>query len=93
MSGGCMGFIFDPAVRPEAQDWLQQMMLEVKREAQDSVPFAMDPVVYDFEINDDVTFAELRTDGGHAPGISISRNSRSAAAEHQRAVSRQAART
>lgn len=63
MSGGGMGFIFDPAVRPEAQDWLQQMMLEVKREAQDSVPFAMDPVVYDFEINDDGTFAELRTDG------------------------------
>ncbi len=63
MSGGGMGFIFDPAVRPEAQDWLQQMMLEVKREAQDAVPFAMDPVVYDFEINDEGTSAELRHDG------------------------------
>ncbi|MCR9201743.1 MAG: UTP--glucose-1-phosphate uridylyltransferase [Planctomycetaceae bacterium] len=63
MSGGGMGFIFDPAVRSEAQDWLQQMMLDVKREAQHEVPFAMDPVVYDFEINDDGTAAELLADG------------------------------
>lgn len=63
MSGGGMGFIFDPAIRSEAQDWLQKMMLEVKREAQFEVPFAMDPVVYDFEINDDGTAAELLTDG------------------------------
>lgn len=63
MSGGGMGFIFDPAVREEAQDWLQGMMLEVKQSMQDCVPFAMDPVVYDFAINDNGTFAELRTDG------------------------------
>ena len=63
MSGGGMGFIFDPAVREEAQGWLQQMMLEVKRGMEDSVPFAMDPVVYDFAINDNGTFAELDTDG------------------------------
>ena len=63
MSGGGMGFIFDPIIRAEAQDWLQQMMLEVKRSMQDSVAFAMDPVVYDFTINDNGTFAELRTDG------------------------------
>ncbi|MEZ6129230.1 MAG: UTP--glucose-1-phosphate uridylyltransferase [Planctomycetaceae bacterium] len=63
MSGGGMGFIFDPSVREEAQTWLQTMMLDVKRSMQDSVPFAMDPVVYDFAINDNGTFAELRTDG------------------------------
>lgn len=63
MSGGGMGFIFDPAVRPDAQDWLQQMMLDVKREAEFEVPFAMDPVVYDFEINDDGTTADLLPDG------------------------------
>lgn len=62
MSGGGMGFIFDPGVRVEAQDWLQQMMLDVKRSMEDSVPFAMDPVVYDFAINDNGTFAEF-TDG------------------------------
>lgn len=59
MAGGGMGFIFDPAVRAEAQAWLQQMMLKTKRSMQDSVPFAMDPVVYDFSINDNGTWAEL----------------------------------
>ena len=63
MSGGGMGFIFDPAVRSEAQVWLQQTMLEVKQSMEDSVPFAMDPVVYDFSINDNGTFAELNTQG------------------------------
>ncbi|MEQ9409841.1 MAG: UTP--glucose-1-phosphate uridylyltransferase [Fuerstiella sp.] len=63
MSGGGMGFIFDPEVRPEAQDWLQQMMLDVKHSMQASVPFATDPVVYDFAINQNGTFAELNTEG------------------------------
>lgn len=48
MAGGGMGFIFDPSRRTEAQQWLQQTMPEVKRSLEDSVPFAMDPVVYDF---------------------------------------------
>ena len=63
MAGGGMGFIFDPTVRSEAQDWLQVKMVEVKRRMEASVPFAMDPVVYDFAINDHGTFAELRHDG------------------------------
>ncbi|MFO1003736.1 MAG: UTP--glucose-1-phosphate uridylyltransferase [Planctomycetaceae bacterium] len=63
MAGGGMGFIFDPSVREEAQDWLQAMMVTVKRSMEATVPFAMDPVVYDFAINDNGTFAELRTDG------------------------------
>ena len=63
MVGGGMGFIFDPAIRKEAQDWLQATMLRVKRSMEASVPFAMDPVVYDFAINDNGTIAELRTDG------------------------------
>jgi hypothetical protein len=62
MSGGGMGFIFDPAVRAEAQDWLQSMMLDVKHSMQDRIPFAMDPVVYDFAINDNGTYAEFRVD-------------------------------
>jgi hypothetical protein len=60
MAGGGMGFIFDPKVHSEAQDWLQEMMVAVKRSMETSVPFAMDPVVYDFAINNDGTFAELR---------------------------------
>ena len=68
MAGGGMGFIFDPAIRAEAQGWLQAMMLEVKRSMEASVPFAMDPVVYDFAINDNGTFAELRHDGSLPKG-------------------------
>lgn len=68
MAGGGMGFIFDPAVREAAQDWLQQTMLQVKRSMEESIPFAMDPVVYDFAINDQGTTAELRTDGGLPKG-------------------------
>jgi hypothetical protein len=62
MAGGGMGFIFDSKVHAEAQDWLQEMMVRVKRSMEKSVPFAMDPVVYDFAINNDGTFAELRSD-------------------------------
>jgi hypothetical protein len=59
MAGGGMGFMFDPAVKAEAQDWLSTAMVETKREMQTSLPFAMDPVVYDFHINDNGTYAEL----------------------------------
>lgn len=59
MSGGGMGFLFDPAVKAEASDWLQAEMVAIKTEMQTSLPFAMDPVVYDFRINDRGTWAEL----------------------------------
>jgi len=63
MAGGGMGFIFDPLIREAAADWLQPTMLKIKRSMEAGVPFAMDPVVYDFSINDNGTFAELRHDG------------------------------
>jgi len=59
MAGGGMGFMFDPAAREEAQDRMQTIMLETKRELEDAVPFAIDPVIYDFRINERGTFAEL----------------------------------
>lgn len=59
MAGGGMGFIFSPKVKDEARQWLSQFMLDTKRRMEHSLPFAMDPVVYDFEINDDGTFASL----------------------------------
>ena len=31
MAGGGMGFIFDPKVHAEAQDWLQELMVSVKQ--------------------------------------------------------------
>ncbi|XZE55186.1 UTP--glucose-1-phosphate uridylyltransferase [Planctomycetaceae bacterium SH139] len=59
MSGGGMGFIFDPQVKPAASQWLATAMVETKRELEAALPFAMDPVVYDFAINDAGTSCEL----------------------------------
>ncbi|MBE7555151.1 MAG: UTP--glucose-1-phosphate uridylyltransferase [Anaerolineales bacterium] len=59
MSGGGMGFIFDPTKKPAAQDRLQTIMSETKRRLEHAVPFAMEPVVYDFAINERGTWADL----------------------------------
>ncbi len=61
MSGGGMGFIFEPGRRAEAQERLHATMLATKRELENALPFAMEPVVYDFAIIERGTFAELRT--------------------------------
>jgi hypothetical protein len=59
MSGGGMGFMFEPARKTQAQAALQGIMNETKRELENALPFAMQPVVYDFEINERGTFADL----------------------------------
>jgi hypothetical protein len=59
MAGGGMGFIFDPARKPAAQERLQAIMSATKRQMEAAVPFAMEPVVYDFAINERGTWAEL----------------------------------
>ncbi len=59
MAGGGMGFIFDPARKGHAQDRMAAIMRETKQRLEDSVPFAMNPVVYDFTINERGTFAEM----------------------------------
>ncbi|MBI4328056.1 MAG: UTP--glucose-1-phosphate uridylyltransferase [Chloroflexi bacterium] len=51
MSGGGMGFIFAPDRKAAGQDRLLEFMQETKRDLQSALPFAMDPVVYDFAIN------------------------------------------
>jgi hypothetical protein len=63
MSGGGMGFIFAPARKAEAQKRLQGIMSATKRELQHALPFAMEPVVYDFAINENGTFADLLAGG------------------------------
>lgn len=60
MSGGGMGFIFDPARKMEAQKRLGVLMRETRRNLASGVAFAMDPVVYDFSINERGTFAQWR---------------------------------
>lgn len=63
ISGGGMGFIFDPQRKSEAQDYLQQLMSAVKRRLQNALPFAMEPVVYDFAINNCGTVGALLQGG------------------------------
>lgn len=64
MSGGGMGFIFDPIDQQRARTRLEELMLAKKRELQTALPFAMDPVVYDFSINENGTCATLLEDEG-----------------------------
>jgi hypothetical protein len=59
MSGGGMGFIFAPDRRTEAQESLQEIMQQAKRDLQDGLPFAMEPVVYDFAVNDRGSWSDL----------------------------------
>ena len=59
MSGGGMGFIFAPARKAEAQARLLTIMSEARRHLEHSLPFAMEPVVYDFAINDIGTASRL----------------------------------
>jgi hypothetical protein len=61
MSGGGMGFIFAPEQKTAAQDRLQELMSAAKRRLERALPFAMEPVVYDFAINEHGTFADLLT--------------------------------
>lgn len=59
MSGGGMGFIFHPDYKQKAMQRLQEIMSETKAKLQHAVPFAMEPVVYDFSINENGTFCEM----------------------------------
>jgi UDP-N-acetylglucosamine pyrophosphorylase len=59
MSGGGMGFIFHPNKKIKAQECLQIIMSETKKKLERAVPFAIEPVVYDFAINEKGTTAKL----------------------------------
>ena len=59
MSGGGMGFLFSPERKAEAQQRMQAIMSQTRRQMESSVPFAMEPVVYDFAINEQGTQAAL----------------------------------
>jgi hypothetical protein len=59
MSGGGMGFIVDPKIQAEARERLQEILSQTKARLSKALPFAMEPVVYDFSINDRGTYATL----------------------------------
>lgn len=60
MSGGGMGFVFDPAAKPRALARMPEILATAKRSMESSFPFAVDPVVYDFAVNDRGSSAALR---------------------------------
>ena len=59
MSGGGMGFLFAPSRKAEAQARLAKILSETKADLEGSLPFAMDPVVYDFRVNEYGSTCEL----------------------------------
>ncbi len=59
MAGGGMGFIFAPEKKAQGQLRLQAIMSETKKMLASALPFAMEPVVYDFAINERGTWADL----------------------------------
>jgi hypothetical protein len=59
MSGGGMGFLFAPGRKAEAQERMAAIMGRAKRRLEHAVPFAMEPVVYDFAINERGTESRL----------------------------------
>jgi len=51
MSGGGMAMFVDPQRRDDFRDEILGIMTSTKRQLEDALPFAMDPVVYNFEVN------------------------------------------
>jgi hypothetical protein len=60
MSGGGMGFVFDPTIRDQAAAEMVHILARTKARLEHAVPFAITPVVYDFQINTQGTVAELK---------------------------------
>ncbi len=58
-SGGGMGFIVEPEIKAKALQGIQEIMLKTKQEMNSALPFSMDPVVYDFSINNEGTVAQF----------------------------------
>jgi galactokinase/mevalonate kinase-like predicted kinase len=58
-SGGGMGFIVNPLVRERFKKRVAQVMVELKDRYNYSLPFVIDPMVYDFEINHKGNMAHL----------------------------------
>ena len=61
MSGGGMALLVAPHRHAEFRDEFGAIMARVKSSMDDALPFAMEPVVYDFRINPHGSFAELKS--------------------------------
>jgi len=63
MSGGGMGFLFEPSRRNQAQTRLREIMGTHKKRLEDGIPFAMEPVVYEFAVNEQGSASALLSGG------------------------------
>ncbi|WP_422925615.1 UTP--glucose-1-phosphate uridylyltransferase [Singulisphaera sp. PoT] len=61
MSGGGMAFFVAPHRQAGFRKTIGEIMSRVKGSLDDALPFAMEPVVYDFQVNPHGTFAELQS--------------------------------
>ena len=52
MAGGGMAFFFSPRRQAEGQRFLHETMRALKKDLEHGLPFAMEPLVYQFHIND-----------------------------------------
>jgi len=68
MAGGGMAFLFKPEARDAALDDFHEILQATKRELEHALPFAMDPVIYDFEINPHGSTCQLTTSSPGRPG-------------------------
>ena len=66
MSGGGMGFIFDPAHKAGGARPPGRIDARCKQRLAGGVPFAMEPVVYDFSINERGTLPSYLRQLGHS---------------------------
>ncbi|MCC7157015.1 MAG: UTP--glucose-1-phosphate uridylyltransferase [Bryobacterales bacterium] len=64
MAGGGMGFLFAPHVKSRAAARIREILRETKRLMETAVPFAIEPVVYEFAINERGSVAELKRGAG-----------------------------
>lgn len=73
MSGGGMGLIVEPAEREAAKVRIEQVLEEVKGRYERGLPFAMDPVIYDFKLDFEGSRGMVATgaDGENASGVEI----------------------
>jgi galactokinase/mevalonate kinase-like predicted kinase len=62
-AGGGMAFIVNPAIHQRFSEDMEGLMKEVKIKYENALPFAMEPVVFDFTINHEGIRGELRMSG------------------------------
>ncbi len=59
MSGGGMAMFVHPGKRDSFRDAILEIMHQAKKELEDALPFAMEPVVYNFQVNENGTAARM----------------------------------